>query len=300
MTQRSDFPSGAPRGVWKSVTDRAVYDRALDDAERDPGSQFNFILTMTSHLPFDRPEDLPPAIEERVTGALSRSSIRVGHDDAARLLTFAYADWALERFLARLEASPLAAQSLVVISADHSTADELIWPSGPSVRALSAIPLLVYVPRAFLSASADPGAASRQIAALNALAQGAPVSSNDVPTMLLALLSSSAPIAGHAPSWRWHSMGGMATSPHYTLPGRPASRLWGIDAQSRIFSVDAPTLSPTALAEPYPPFSDFAQIERLGDVSASVAAFLGSYLRGYASRCPGAEHVRASNVSSAP
>jgi hypothetical protein len=291
-TQNADFPWNAPRGAWRSVTDRAVYDAALDRLHAGAGHQYTFVLTTTGNLPFDRPEDMPQEIETRLERALGAAGVVLEDDDRRRLSTFAYADGALERLVQRIEASPEAAQSLLVVSADHSTADPSVWGSAPDTRAMAHIPLFVYLPRPLLMGSAAPEVALRRLAEARALAAWTHVSSNDVPTLLLALLSASEPLSSLPPAWRWHTMGGMATSPDYALPGRPASALWGIDASARLFSVDRGSLAPAALPELNPAFGGAEDVNQPGEIGESVAAFLGSFLRGYARRCPGAEQLR--------
>jgi hypothetical protein len=291
-TQKADFPGDAPKGAWKSVTDRAVYDAALDLLQASAGHRYTFILTMTSHLPFDPPEDMPPEVKARIDRALRAAGVAVDRDDQRRLSTLAYADWALERLVRRIEASPEAARSVIVVSADHSTSDPFVWRSAPDVRALSGIPLFVYLPRPFLMGSADPRAVLSHLEQVRERAAEAVVSADDVPTLLLALLSASAPLASLPPAWRWHTLGGMVTSPDYVLPGRPVSALWGIDAASRLFSVDRDRRLPIALPEPNPSMPGAGGERDLGEVGGAVAAFLSSFLRGYARRCPGAEHVR--------
>jgi hypothetical protein len=295
-TEKADFPKDAPMGCWKSITDRTVFDAALEHIEARAGHRYTFVLTMTSHVPFDEPSDMPPEVKARLNRALEAAGVAADRDDKMRLSTLAYADWALEHFVRRIEASPEARRSIIVVSADHSTSDPFVWSSTPNVRSMSGIPFFVYLPRPFLMDSADPKTALSLLEQVNARAAEAAVSADDVPTLLLALLSASAPLASLPPAWRWHTLGGMVTSPDYALPGRPASALWGIDAVSRLFSVDRDRALPITLPEPNPSLPGAGGANELGSVGGSVSAFFSSFLRGYARRCTGTEHIRVSRV----
>jgi hypothetical protein len=86
----------------------------------------------------------------------------------------------------------------------------------------------------------------------------------------------------------------MASSPAFAAPGHADALLWGIDAQSRLYAVDPKTVAPEYLEELNPSFSSPDQLRQLGTINASVSAFLSSLIRGYGSRCAGAENIRAS------
>jgi hypothetical protein len=293
-TENVDFPKGLPTGVWGCVTDRAVFDYALARAAEVPGAQYNFILTLSGHIPFTRPQDLPPEIAERMASVdPGRGEADVREANARRLLTVAYADAALERFLQQLDDSPLAARSVAVISADHATNDDFLWSSGATVQAASAIPLVFYLPPALLARAQRPAQAAALLARANTVAAAYPVSTNDVPTLLLALLAASPGVRALPVGRRWHTMGGMATSRAFEAPGLRDAELWGIDAQSRLYAIDHGAPTPRSLAEDNPSFSDPEQMRRLGPVNRAGAAFLSAFLRGYATACPSAAEIRA-------
>ena len=122
--QAADMPQGLPVGSWRGVSDRALYEQVIAHAEARNGiemrAQYNFVLTLSGHSPFSRPTDMPPAVAERVERACKLSPW-AREDDGARLAVVAYADHALGEFLGRLESSPLASRSIVVVSADLRT-----------------------------------------------------------------------------------------------------------------------------------------------------------------------------------
>jgi hypothetical protein len=295
-TEKTDFPRGLPTGTWDCITDDPLFAHAFDESIKDDASQYNFVLTLTGHTPFGRPSDLPAEVERRVKEGVKGAGMQVGDDDLARLYTVSYTDWALERFVHRLDASAQAGRSIVVVSADHSTGDPFVWKSGWSLQASARIPFLIYFPEAFLEKSGDAAASRQRLAALDRIAERAPVSANDVPSLLLALLAASPQLAQVPPAWRWHTIGGQATSPDYRVTARPQSLIWGINADAQVFSVDADGTEPVDTHERSESFSDVSQVTRLGPVLDPAAALLSSFLNGYGSKCTGPENVRSSGV----
>ncbi len=291
-TQNVDFPKGLPKGTWDGVTDLPVYEYTLKRALADEGSQYHFILTLAGHTPFERPEDLPKDVEERMTKGAKAKLPNLGEDDRKRLATMAYADWAMDSFVKELEASPEGARSLLVVSADHSTGDPFVWSSGDTLRSESQIPFYMYVPEAFAKGAQDPEAVRAKIDAVNALAATTPISANDVPTLLLALLSASHELASLPQEWRWATLGGMATSPTFELDGVPSARTWGIAASARLFSVPNDPPIPVGTNETCELFNDPVQMRRLGPTLGAAAAFTSDFMKGYGSKCSGAEHIR--------
>lgn len=299
-THNVDFPKDLPKGVWDCVTDSAVYGYAVDKSSKESRSQYNFVLTLSGHIPFTTPQDLKPETRARVErerflenpSEMTRTPL-----NRRRLLTMAYADDALQGLLERLENSPLGARSLVIISADHATADDFLWRSAGSVKSTASMPLLFFLPRPLLARSQRAAEVQQAISKLNQLARRTPVSSNDVPTMILALLSATPQVRGIASPWRWHTMGGMATSPWFATPtGQPRARIWGINAVSHLYSVPEDGIEPVLVDENNPSFSSLEQLATMGPLNSSVGALLSAMLQGYATRCISPESIRASAV----
>jgi hypothetical protein len=74
---------------------------------------------------------------------------------------------------------------------------------------------------------------------VNALLQERPISENDVPRLMLMLLSQSRELRGLPEEWRWHSMGGQATSPYSLSPKAGDIVIWGVSGRSKTFGVNA-------------------------------------------------------------
>lgn len=97
------------RSLWKSpwgVHDSVVLSRLLDDLKRDKGPTFAVTLTLSAHEPYEVP------------GA----PVVYGTDPQHRFLNAqAYTDRAVAGFLARLRASELWTDALVIIVGDHGS-----------------------------------------------------------------------------------------------------------------------------------------------------------------------------------
>jgi hypothetical protein len=278
VVDQATLPPDLPRGAWRAVTDAALFSAALRGARAGSTLQYNFVLSLSGHTPFDRPEDVPPTISDRI-GALVRRRALPSEEDRRRLLTVAYADDALMGLIENVEHSPDASHSLFIVSADHATADSFLWDR-PDERATAAIPLFIYFPHAML-ASDD---AREKVRELNRVAAGTPVSLDDVPSMLLALLAHHPALQRLSEDRRWHTLGGAGTSPFAAVPGSGSLALWGIDALSRVFTVGrtAPFLV-LATEERSVPFSVWEA--PLGPVLRDGTAGLSALLAG-AKGCP--------------
>jgi hypothetical protein len=162
-------------------------------------------------------------------------------EDRRRLVTIAYTDQAVAAFVREIEASPQATRSIFLISADHATADPFLW-GNPTGDAMAKVPLLFYFPAALLASAKNPPRVEEELRSLGALASTLPVSLNDVPTLLLALLARHPTLEHLARERRWHTLGGAVSSPHFAARNATTAQVWGIDASSRVFMVRADAL----------------------------------------------------------
>lgn len=71
-----------------------------------------------------------------------------------------------------------------------------------------------------------------------ALIDEAPLSQNDVPTLLLALLSAHPGLRALPADQRWYTLGGQVTSPYFAPGGDPSSYILGINGVSELFTLD--------------------------------------------------------------
>lgn len=285
------LPPGLPAVYW-GVTDRSLFDAVLAESKTfDARARFAILMTVSNHMPFAEPGDLPDAIRARVQADLEGTHNLAGHDDLPRLLTLSYTDDAFEQFIARFGASPLGSRSIVVALGDHSTSDRFVWPRPDGARAdtddaRSRIPFVILFPEALILASEDPGRTRDAIRAANAELDRLPISENDVPSLLLALLSKSAELRRLPPEARWHTLGGAVTSPWFGGPTGESAALSGIDSATEFFSLDAEgrRIGPVANAGPLEAASD---LYTACPPLQPVRSLLASFLNGYANECRG-------------
>lgn len=242
VVSQKDLPKSFPKGTWDGVTDFAVFDEAVERvAEKLPsGPQFAFLMSLSNHSPFTPPEDLPAEVEARVSQALKTAIHRADADDRLRLVTYSYTDAAVERLFKQLEVRAIADRSIVLLMADHSTGHAYVWGAvDPETDAAkSQIPFALVIPPAFLARAKDPVALKAALLEAQKLVDEAPLSQNDVPTLLLALLQAHPSVRALAESSRWHTLGGQVTSPWFKPGGDPASSILGINGVSELFALD--------------------------------------------------------------
>jgi Sulfatase len=245
VVAQAQLPPTLPTGAWGGVTDLALFEAAVDRlaaglAEGTP--RFAMVMSLSNHSPFTAPADLPDAVRGRVEQALAERPNRALADDRRRLLTYAYTDAALEHLLQRLEARGVAERTVVVLAADHSTGDDFVW-GDPTFdhetdAAKARIPFAVVIPPAFLARARDPAALRVALDDAQARLDELPLSQNDVPALLLALLSAHPGLKGLPVEARWHTLGGQATGPAFRPGGEAGSFLLGINGVDELYALD--------------------------------------------------------------
>ncbi len=237
-----ELPKTLPKGTWDGITDFAVFEYAVNDVAEalKTGPQFAMLMSLSNHSPFTPPQDLPDAVRERVDVGLKTAIHRADADDRLRLITYSYTDAAVERLFAQLDTLGIAERSIVMLMADHSTGHAYVWgkEDPESDVAKSQIPFAIVIPKAFLARAKDPKALAVALAEVQALIDEAPLSQNDVPTLLLALLSAHPGLEALPAEKRWHTLGGQVTSPYFAPGGDPASYILGINGVSELFALD--------------------------------------------------------------
>lgn len=244
VMSQDELPKELPKGTWDGLTDFAVFDQAVEGvasalaADRAP--QFALLMSLSNHSPFTPPEDLPDEVVARVDRSLATVVNRADADDRRRLIAFSYTDAAVQRLLSRLDELGLAERSIVVLTADHSTGHGYVWgPVDPERDAAKAqVPFAVVIPPSFLARARDAAAARRELGEVQRLLDAAPLSLNDVPAMVLALLSAHPSVKALPAEGRWHTLGGQVTSPFFRPGGGPSSYLVGINGVSELFTLD--------------------------------------------------------------
>jgi hypothetical protein len=243
VVSQKELPPDLPKGTWDAVTDFAVFDEAVrrvDEALAVSGEpQFALLMSLSNHSPFTTPADLPPEVKARVDRALATAPHRADADDTRRLVAFSYTDAAVERLFAQLDARGLSDRALVVLMADHSTGHAYVWGAEATETDAqkSQVPFALVVPPALRGRLADAEAFDDALADAQRRVDEGPLSLNDVPTLVLALLSAHPGVVALPPEKRWHSLGGQVTSPSFR--GGDGVTLWSINGVSELFAVDA-------------------------------------------------------------
>jgi hypothetical protein len=239
---QAELPKDLPKGTWDGVTDFAVFDygvQAVADGLKT-GPQFGLLMSLSNHSPFTPPEDLPPEVSARVDEALKTAVNRADADDRLRLITYSYTDAAVERLFGQLDTLGISERSIVLLMADHSTGHSYVWgKTDPETDAAkSQIPFALVIPKPFLARARDPVALAAALKEAQALIEEAPLSQNDVPTLLLAMMKEHPSVKSLADASRWHTLGGQVTSPWFKPGGAADSYILGINGVSELFALD--------------------------------------------------------------
>jgi hypothetical protein len=200
------------------------------------------VLTLSHHHPFVAPPDVAPAERRQAERMIALADPRADQSDLDRLITLVYADAALRRWFEALTSRGLLDRSILVLAADHAIPDRPLWRHRPGARpahtARTSIPLVLWISPSLLGGARDPDRARALALAAAVALEEEPISQNDVPTLLLALLERAPLVRALPTAARWHSMGGQATSPWFVPPGPPGSAIYGIHAATALYFVD--------------------------------------------------------------
>ncbi len=291
---KKNLPPGLPSGGW-GVSDLALLRNGFPLREADTGgaaraNAYSLVLTLTNHHPWGFPQDMPERVIRDVDGVLPSAPSPASPEDRARLITNAYTDEAVREFFEQLSRSPWADRSIVLVSADHSTNDPSAWaPPGQALDArersiaLTRIPAVIVVPQTWLEGLSDRGAADKAMDQAQQLLGDLPLSQNDLPAMMLALVSESSAMRGLGADERWHTMGGQRTSPYFRAEVGGECLAWGVDAQSHPFSV----LADGTFHETGERCAPQVQDKSAAPTLEPVAGFLSVLLRNYDTPCHG-------------
>ncbi|CAM3343770.1 LTA synthase family protein [Hydrogenibacillus schlegelii] len=136
--------------IGMGLSDRSLFCQTAERLTRTPEPFYAFVITLSSHLPFELPEEertlpLPPELDGTIVGRYLES--------------IHYVDRALGEFIAALNQAGLAERTLIALYGDH---DGLLWHKdrdaieaafgGPIdfeawVRTYQPVPFLIYHPR---------------------------------------------------------------------------------------------------------------------------------------------------------
>ncbi|HPY18474.1 MAG TPA: sulfatase-like hydrolase/transferase [Polyangiaceae bacterium] len=223
---------GRARGAW-GLSDQELFADVLADlAQTSAGitpqaTRIRGVLTLSTHGPFDIPQDMPADLRDR-----SRDLVHKSTQDSvkrAHWTTVAYLDHALSRFIpAFMQAEEKSGRTAVVMMVgDHTSG--VGTTTNPLQRSRIA-PIWVF--------PSDTDVARVTSAQRELDAHG--WSQNDLPRMLVAFLDGFGALRSLAPSQRWHTLGGQAMSPTFAIiPPWSDTHLWTIDTLARSRMLDA-------------------------------------------------------------
>ena len=129
-------------GVYDEFLMQYIFER-LNDAD-DVNPQFVVALTTTNHPPFTYPDNmqLPPLTDEWYN-----SKYLIGEKDVLRKYGIGaqYANKSIGDFLTRFKSSPLADNTIVIVTGDHNVRSILNYDEVPEQMRYS-VPLYIYLP----------------------------------------------------------------------------------------------------------------------------------------------------------
>ena len=244
VVSQDELPEGLPKGAWSGLTDFTIFDEAAKRVARglETSSQYALVMSLSNHSPYTPPEDLPTSVLTRMEQSLEEVPNRASVDDRRRLLTHSYTDAALERFFGQLDTLGISSRSIVLLMADHSTGEDYVWGDDSVAHetdsAKAQVPFLIVIPPKFLARAKDRPALDAALAEAQQLLNATPISQNDVPALLLALLKLQPQLHALPPASRWHTLGGQVTSPWFQPGGEPESFLLGINGVDELYVLD--------------------------------------------------------------
>ena len=244
VVSQAELPEDLPRGAWSGLTDFALFDEAARRVAKGlaQAPQYALVMSLSNHSPYTPPEDLPPAVLTRMELAVKAMPNRASVDDRRRLLTHSYTDAALERFFAQLESLGIAERSIVVLMADHSTGEDYVWGAESfeheTDSAKAQLPFVIVIPTSFLARVKDRAALQAALNEAQAQLDVTPLSQNDVPALLLALLKFHPGLHSLPETSRWHTLGGQVTSPWFKPGGDERSFILGINGVDELYVLD--------------------------------------------------------------
>jgi hypothetical protein len=281
------------RGTW-GISDKAFYRWLLQHHLQNHSGQsssYNFAFAMSGHPPYMVPNDFPEELYRKVRNEIEKLK-PLPLTSETRLAVWAYVDYALKDFVNILSEHSRLADTIIVASADHSVNDVLLWDS-PNLqhqkKAMALIPFFIIIPDALMQSASDTNRAQLALSKINELLHSYPLSQNDIPLIILTLLSASPEVRSLQDEWRWHTIGGQRMS-GAAVDALSDARIWGIDVISDLFFVsDDDIILPTQekIENLFERDESKSRTSRLHPISSII-----SDLVRYADQCSQRQHFR--------
>ena len=297
VTAKWQLPVDLPKSAWNAASDIALFNHGLTQlGSVGAESRYAFFLSLSNHSPFQAPQDLPADVAERVREAVRTTPNTATPDDVRRLTTHSYTDEAVRRFFDHLARTNQLGSSIVILSADHSVGEACVWPmadgsSCETDEALAIIPFAIALSDEWIDRASNPKRLRDQIAVVNQELSTLQLSASDIPSLVLSLLSKSPGVKQIPHAWRWHSMGGAATSPWFHSTQYPDAALHLTHGASQLFFLNADG-HPVSKHEPNAALQRSEDLERITPSLQPVAATLASLLKGHGDDCADTSSIR--------
>ncbi len=243
------------------LSDRRLMNFTLSRINTFPAerSTYTGILTLSSHRPFKVPDDFLPEDRKAAEQVLSSLDPAVAQRPLTsnRVMILRYVDAALNLLMEGVAKASRTSKSISIAIAygDHSHSEADLFGERDhrspeeQLSILSRIPFFIHIFPESLKNHPHKREVQNAIQKLNQVLKEHPVSQNDIPRMILTLLSKSKPMLSLAKEKRWHTLGGQILSPYSKPPiDYEKGVVWGVDGQSEAFVIDesgAPLLTET-------------------------------------------------------
>jgi phosphoglycerol transferase MdoB-like AlkP superfamily enzyme len=139
-----NYPEAKANKAW-GVYDHNVFEYMFKMLSENNNPQFILCLTTTNHTPFELPEDYKPYyINPQVT---KNPVFSVSTERCLELLTaFQYTNDALGKFMDKIKSSPLAENTIVIITGDHNIRKIIGYNTQKLDYLKFEVPLYLYIP----------------------------------------------------------------------------------------------------------------------------------------------------------
>lgn len=288
-----------PRGGW-GFSDLSLFNHLIKkyDAPTSPGNaNYRVVLTLSNHHPYKPPQDSPLTLKTRINQLLNAHPRRLDQWERDRLFTTAYSDWAIQSFYQRLKAIKSSRPYIIILTADHTTNEKPVWQNKPSpqerLRSRIHIPLLIYFSPTFFLNQSQVQQEKQSHVLHKFIRQYAhiPISNNDIPRLILALLKHSPDLQRLPEKWRWHTLGGQVTSPYYQSPHPASSQtIWSIASdQSIVLTSDK---NHHQVISSHSGQINLEHIRQQSQPLSPIYAFFSSFYQSYGFACWQPTHIR--------
>jgi len=141
----------AKGGDW-GIYDEYLFKSVLDQLKENSGTpQFFFVMTTTNHPPYEIPSGYPKYPLE-VPDNLQAQLIGNKKSAYRNFVTFQYANDQLGHFIDKLIHSPLAKNTIVFITGDHTNTEFFNFKENEKFKE-TAVPLFMYIPKKYVKHS---------------------------------------------------------------------------------------------------------------------------------------------------